>query len=95
MKKSSLYFIAITTLLICALPCLADEYKGEVVKMTDSRIEIRLKGGGTESFQVTKMTRVFKDGDIFPVHHLLPHSKARVVEKGGKVELIILEEVPK
>jgi hypothetical protein len=95
MEKLSLYIIAITMILLSALPCLADEYKGEIVKMTDSRIEIRLKDGGTESFQVTKTTRAFNRGDMFQVHHLLAHSKVRLSVKDGKVEFIHLEEVPK
>jgi hypothetical protein len=93
MKK--IMILSFILIMISALPCIAEEYKGEITKMTSSRLEMNVKGAGSRSFQVTRLTRVFKDGEIFPVHHLLPHSKARVVEKDDKVELIILEEVPK
>jgi len=77
------------------LPCVAKEYKGEIVKMDKSRLELSVKGEGNLSFQVTNLTRVFRDGEIAEVHRLLPHSRVRVVEKNGKVELVIVEEAPK
>lgn len=94
-KMSLLYIAAITTLMLTALPCLAGEYKGEIVRMTDTRLEIKVKGEGSQSFEVTKSTRVFMNGLPFQVHRLLPHTKARVVANDNKVDAIFVEGVPK
>lgn len=96
MNKSVIILSAtIIMALLFAFPCLANEYKGEVVKMNASRLEIDVEGAGKRSFQMTKMTRVLMDGGVAEVHRLPAHSKVRVVEKNNKVQLIIVEEVPK
>jgi hypothetical protein len=92
-KHMVLSFVII--IIISALPCLAMEYKGEIIKMNESRLELRVKGEGNRSFRMTKLTRVYMEGGITNVHRLSPKSKVRVVENNDRVELIIVEEVPK
>lgn len=96
MKKAMvLSFLIVKVVLLSVLPCFAEEFKGEVIKMTDSRLEIKVKGDGNRSFQVTNSTRVFVGGGVTHVHHLLPHTKVRVAEQGNRVEAIFLEGAPK
>ncbi len=85
----------ISTIIFLAFPCLAEEVRGEIVKMDSSHVIVKVKGEGERSFTVTKTTSVFKGGTPCPTKHLLPHTIVRVAGRHGKAEWIFVEEAPK
>ncbi len=85
----------ITTVFFSTTASLAEEVKGEIVKMDGSRLVVKVDGRGSRSFEVTRKTRIFAKGMPAPTKHLLPNSRVKVAGKSGKADWIFVEETPK
>lgn len=96
MKRLIILIMSLTIIAIfSAAICCAEEVKGEVIKMNDSRLEIKVKGEGSRSFDIIKTTSIFAGGMPCPTKRLVPHTRVRVAGRHGNAEWIFVEEAPK
>lgn len=96
MKRArSVAVLLFSVLSLCGTARAEEEVSGTVLSMNEARIVVQVPREGTRRFDITKKTHIFLDDMPAPIKRILPHSKVRVLPKGGDADAIHVTGVPK